>query len=48
MFQPNVFPLSRATLTGNTPTAEMAEGHSEMVEAAAKELGIAAEGVPDA
>lgn len=44
MFQPNVFPLSRATLTGDTPAPEMAEGHSEMIEAAAKDLGVAVEG----
>ncbi len=44
MFQPNVFPLSRATITGDTPEAEMAEGHSEMVEAAAKDMGVAVEG----
>ena len=37
---PNVFPLSPAMLTGRTPTVEMAEGHSEWVDAAARDLQI--------
>jgi cytochrome b subunit of formate dehydrogenase len=45
MLSPNVFPLSRATITGETPIAELSEGHSEQVLAAAKELrlGVGAE-----
>jgi cytochrome b subunit of formate dehydrogenase len=37
---PHVFPLSPATITGDTPTAELAEQHSEFVEEAAADLGI--------
>jgi len=44
MFAPNVFPLSRATLSGQTPTAELAEGHGEMVAEVADELGIKSDG----
>lgn len=40
MLSPNVFPLSKATLTGETPIAEMAEGHSEQVLQVARDLGI--------
>lgn len=43
MLSPNVFPLSRATITGETPFAELSEGHSEQVRAVADELGIVAE-----
>lgn len=39
---PNVFPLSPATLTGQTPVAELAEGHGELVAEVARELGVAA------
>jgi cytochrome b subunit of formate dehydrogenase len=41
---PHVFPLSPATITGDTPTGELAEQHSEFVEDAAKDLGIEPEG----
>lgn len=40
MFSPNVFPLSRATITGTTPTRELAEQHTDFVRAAAADLGI--------
>jgi cytochrome b subunit of formate dehydrogenase len=40
VFSPHVFPLSRATLSGDTPAAELAEQHSDFVEAAARDLGI--------
>lgn len=47
IFQPNVFPLSLATITGSTPAMELAHGHSEQVEEVARELGIAvSEGGP--
>jgi cytochrome b subunit of formate dehydrogenase len=41
MLSPNVFPLSRATLTGETPLAELSEGHSDQVLEVAQELGLA-------
>ncbi len=37
---PKVFPLSRATLTGETPIAKLAEEHGDMVDEVARELGI--------
>src|SRR5690606_13093512 len=40
MLSPHVFPLSPATITGQTPPAEMAAGHSEQVERVARELGV--------
>lgn len=40
VFSPNVFPLSLATITGDTPKGELAEQHSEFVEEAARELGL--------
>jgi cytochrome b subunit of formate dehydrogenase len=40
IFSPHVFPMSMATITGDTPTGELAEQHSEFVRAAAGELGI--------
>jgi cytochrome b subunit of formate dehydrogenase len=40
MLKPNVFPLSLATLTGKTPTPEMAEEHSDQVLEAARDLGL--------
>ena len=43
MLAPNVFPLSPATLTGETPLAELSEGHSDQVLDVARELGIVAE-----
>jgi cytochrome b subunit of formate dehydrogenase len=47
MLAPNVFPLSPATLTGETPLAELSEGHSDQVLDVARELGIVAEeGMP--
>jgi len=42
MFSPNVFPLSRATITGDTPKRELAEQHTDFVRAAATDLGIEA------
>jgi len=44
VLSPNVFPLSRATLTGQTPLAELVEGHGELVMQVAGELGIVAPG----
>ncbi len=44
MLSPNVFPLSLATITGDTPLAEMSEGHSEQVREAARSLGITEDG----
>ena len=41
VFSPHVFPLSLATVTGQTPVREMAEAHREFVAQAAQELGIA-------
>ena len=43
MFSPNVFPMSPATITGETPLAELSEGHSEQVLEVANELGIVTE-----
>jgi cytochrome b subunit of formate dehydrogenase len=40
MLSPNVFPLSPATLTGETPVAELSEGHSDQVLQVAQELGL--------
>lgn len=37
---PSVFPLSPATLTGDTPVARLAEVHGEQVEEVARDLGI--------
>lgn len=37
---PHVFPLSMATITGDTPASELAEQHSEFVDEVAKELNI--------
>lgn len=39
IFAPKVFPLSRATITGNTPVEKLVEEHSEFVEDAAAEMG---------
>lgn len=44
MLAPNVFPLSLATITGDTPLAEMSEGHSEQVREVARSLGITEDG----
>jgi cytochrome b subunit of formate dehydrogenase len=41
IFSPIVFPLSPAMFTGDTPTEELAEGHSGMVEQVAQELKLA-------
>ena len=43
MLSPNVFPLSPATLTGQTPLPELSEGHSDQVLEVARELGVVAE-----
>ncbi len=43
MLAPSVFPLSPATITGQTPAAELAEFHDEQVRAVARELDISAE-----
>ncbi|MEW6440519.1 MAG: cytochrome b/b6 domain-containing protein [bacterium] len=40
MLAPSVFPLSPATLTGQTPVRELAEGHAAQVLRVARELGI--------
>ena len=40
VFSPMVFPISRATLTGQTPIVRLAESHTEFVERVARELGI--------
>jgi cytochrome b subunit of formate dehydrogenase len=40
IFAPNVFPLSRATITGDTPLSELVETHGEYVEQVARDLGI--------
>jgi cytochrome b subunit of formate dehydrogenase len=37
---PHVFPLSLATITGDTPAGELAEQHSDFVEDIAKDLGV--------
>lgn len=47
MLAPNVFPLSPATLTGQTPLHELSEGHSDQVRAVAQEVGITEEGVAE-
>lgn len=47
MLSPNVFPLSPATLTGETPLHELSEGHSDQVKKVARELGITEEGMPE-
>jgi len=44
VFAPHVFPLSPATLSGRTPLPELAEAHSEFVQAAARDLGVAPAG----
>lgn len=41
IFAPKVFPLSRATITGNTPIEKLVEEHSEFVEDAATHMGDA-------
>lgn len=38
IFAPKVFPLSRATITGNTPIEKLVEEHSEFVEDAASQM----------
>jgi formate dehydrogenase subunit gamma len=43
MLSPRVFPLSPATITGDTPLAELSEGHSDQVLEVAKELGVVSE-----
>ena len=40
ILSPNVFPLSRATLTGETPLPELVEAHSDQVLEVAGSLGI--------
>ncbi len=40
MLSPHVFPLSPATITGQTPLGELAEQHSEYVEDVARQLGL--------
>ena len=40
VLSPHVFPLSRATITGETPLRELAEQHSEFVQKAARDLGL--------
>ena len=40
ILSPNVFPISLATITGDTPVRELAEGHAELVEREAAALGI--------
>ncbi|MBK9121252.1 MAG: hypothetical protein IPM18_16845 [Phycisphaerales bacterium] len=40
MFSPHVFPLSLATITGQTPVAELAEQHADFVRDAARELHV--------
>lgn len=39
IFAPKVFPLSTATITGNTPIEKLVEEHSEFVEDAAMQMG---------
>jgi cytochrome b subunit of formate dehydrogenase len=46
VFSPNVFPLSRATITGVTPAVELAEVHADFVEDVARELGVRVPEVP--
>jgi cytochrome b subunit of formate dehydrogenase len=43
IFSPAVFPISPAMFTGNTPAEELAESHSEMVNAVAAEAGVEGE-----
>ncbi len=43
VFAPKVFPLSTATLNGETPLAKLVEEHGEMIEDAAHDLGLADE-----
>ena len=43
IFAPKVFPLSTATLDGETPLAKLVEEHGEMIEEVARDLGISAE-----
>ncbi|HKQ47211.1 MAG TPA: cytochrome b/b6 domain-containing protein [Phycisphaerae bacterium] len=40
IFAPKVFPLSTATLDGRTPMAKLVEEHGELIEDAARDLGI--------
>lgn len=40
IFAPKVFPLSTATLNGETPIAKLVEEHGEMIEEVARDLGI--------
>lgn len=40
IFAPKVFPLSLATLNGQTPIAKLVEEHGELIEEAAHELGL--------
>jgi formate dehydrogenase gamma subunit len=40
IFSPVVFPISPAMFTGNTPPAEMAESHSELVDHVAGQVGL--------
>lgn len=44
IFAPAVFPFSPATVSGSTPPDKLAEEHGELVNRAAAELGISAEG----
>lgn len=44
MLSPNVFPLSPAMLSGNTPVDELVEAHTDYVVEAARETGISTEG----
>ena len=44
---PSVFPLSRGTMTGLAPPSEMAEGHRELLERSATELGLRVDTLPD-
>ncbi len=43
IFSPKVFPLSTATIDGNTPLPKLAEEHGEMIEQVAREMGITEE-----
>jgi formate dehydrogenase gamma subunit len=42
IFAPGVFPISPAMFTGRTPTEEIAEAHSAMIESAEKALELSA------
>lgn len=44
VFAPKVFPLSTATMNGETPIAKLVEEHGEMIEQVARDMGIAEEG----